>query len=100
LHAFSGDTDGRDPNGSLVVDKHGNLYGVTNAGGSLDDGVVFELDAAGNETVLHNFLGPDGANPGVGLIVDESGNLYGTTQSGGSGCAKTGGCGTVFKITP
>ncbi len=101
LHTF-GETanDGQFPNGSLVRDRHGNLYGVTNGGGVSDSGVVFEIDADGNEKVLHAFSGPDGANPGAGLTMDASGNLYGTTQGGGAGCAGTGGCGIVFKITP
>jgi len=105
LHIF-GDTsdDGQYPLGNLVRDKHGNLYGVTNAGGASGLGIVFEVDDAGQEKVLHTFTGAptDGASPGAGLIVDASGNLYGTTYSGGSGCAGVyaDGCGTVFKITP
>jgi uncharacterized repeat protein (TIGR03803 family) len=51
-------------------------------------------------TTLHNFNG-DGAAPYAGLIQGTDGNFYGTTQSGGtSGVCGTGGCGTVFKITP
>lgn len=41
-----------------------------------------------------------------GLAMDKAGNLYGTTQLGGTyddngNCnSGSGGCGTVFKITP
>jgi uncharacterized repeat protein (TIGR03803 family) len=52
-------------------------------------------------TVLHQFAGgADGQDPLDGsLILDPTGNLYGTTVLGGGG-ACTGGCGTVFKVTP
>jgi uncharacterized repeat protein (TIGR03803 family) len=51
-------------------------------------------------TVLHNFKGgTDGASPEAGLVMDAKGNLYGTTVGSGTGCASSGGCGTVFKLT-
>ena len=102
--------DGQRPaNGPLVRDETGNLYGTTYFGGTSTNcdgagcGVVFKLDAAGNETVLHSFTGGrDGADPWAGLTVDSAGNLYGTTVFGGDlSCEPTyGGCGVVFKITP
>ncbi|HEX8799106.1 MAG TPA: choice-of-anchor tandem repeat GloVer-containing protein [Terriglobales bacterium] len=98
LHSFQG-TDGVNPNGDLVFDKAGNLYGTTNAGGGHNLGLVFklapELDGKWSETVLHSFQGTDGANPNGGLIFDRAGNLYGTTYSGG-----THNNGTVFKLSP
>ena len=42
LHAFGHGTDGAYPNGSLVVDAAGNLYGTTVSGGSYGVGTVFE----------------------------------------------------------
>jgi uncharacterized repeat protein (TIGR03803 family) len=49
---------------------------------------------------LHSFVGGnDGQNPSSALIFDTAGNLYGTTASGGTGSC-SGGCGTVFKLTP
>lgn len=100
LHSFNAATgDGKSPFGSLVRDCRGNLFGTTLGGGSADDGTVFELTAAGNETVLHSFTGGftaftgDGAYPDAGLVLDEQGNLYGITTAGGA--ARNG---TVFKL--
>lgn len=103
--------DGKEPEGQLVRDKAGNIYGVTSAGGAhtncgsgLGCGTIFKLDSSGNETVLYNFTGgSDGANPFGGLIVDASGNLYGAAETGGDiSCAGALqlGCGTVFELTP
>jgi uncharacterized repeat protein (TIGR03803 family) len=103
LYSFDGIAGGEYPNGPLVSDAQGNVYGTTNGGGDSSCylcGVVFRLDTAGNETVLHTFTGApnDGAFPYAGLIRDRSGNLYGTTWAGGStGCLGLG-CGTVFRV--
>jgi uncharacterized repeat protein (TIGR03803 family) len=97
LYSFTGTPDGAGPEGALVRDAAGNLYGTTYRGGSSDDGTVFKLDTAGKETVLHSFNRPDGSWPAAGLARDSSGNLYGTTTEGG---AYYCGCGTVFKLTP
>lgn len=60
LYSFTGEADGRSP-GGLVRDTAGNLYGTTSYGGSRacmsGCGVVFRVDQAGNETVLHSFAG-------------------------------------------
>lgn len=91
-YAFNG-TNGAAPTATLIEDPAGNLYGTTSSGGA-GFGVVFKLDTANRETVLHKFTGnPDGATPYGHLVLDGSGNLYGTTFSGG-----TAGLGTVFKI--
>jgi uncharacterized repeat protein (TIGR03803 family) len=76
----------------LIQDAAGNLYGTTSAGGS-GFGLVFRLDTAGQEIVLHVFTGSDGATPNGRLVLDGSGNLYGTTFAGGASSL-----GTVFKI--
>jgi uncharacterized repeat protein (TIGR03803 family) len=103
LYAFNY-TDGFLPWQRLVRDAAGNFYGVTADGGSSDYGVVFKLDPAGNETVLHAFTGgTDGTYPYGALVMDASGNLYGTTAFGGDASCHTNGtpgCGVVFKITP
>jgi len=97
LYTFTGGADGAYPEGGLVMDAAGNLYGTAENGGlhpgSQGFGVVFKLDPAGNQTVLHTFNYVDGANPYDPVILDAAGNLYGTTFSGGYY-----GAGTVFKL--
>jgi len=95
LHSFRS-ADGVTPNGDLVIDGAGNLYGTTQSGGGHGSGLVFKLSPATKiETVLHSFQGTDGVNPSAGVIFDRVGNLYGTTFNGGA--LKNG---TVFKLTP
>ena len=43
LHSFTGSDDGAEPNGSLVVDGGGNVYGTAVDGGAYDYGLVFEI---------------------------------------------------------
>lgn len=94
LYSFTGGSDGSQPYASVVRDKAGNLYGTTAIGGAYGYGVVFKVDPAGNETVLHSFSGgADGTNPWAGLLLGSAGNLFGTTEAGG-----TGGFGTVFEL--
>jgi uncharacterized repeat protein (TIGR03803 family) len=112
LYAFCSLTacaDGERPlAGPLAMDAAGNLYGTTIFGGTSTRcngtcGVVFKLDTAGKESVLHSFTGgADGALPWAGVVMDAAGNLYGTTLNGGDlRCLpKYGGCGVVFKISP
>lgn len=98
LHSFGSSTsDGTYPEGGMVMDSAGNLYGTTTYGGgtSCACGTAFKLSPNGTETILHIFTGkPDGALPLASLAIDKDGNLYGTTQVGGSYSL-----GTVFKIT-
>jgi uncharacterized repeat protein (TIGR03803 family) len=85
LYSFTGGNDGGNPEGSVVMDSAGNLYGTTEVGGTNGDGTVFKLDPSGKESVLHSFTGPDGAGPyGTNLAMDAMGNLYGTTERGGA----------------
>jgi len=97
LYRFTGLEDGGFPQADLVRDAVGNLYGTAAGGGSLGmgngNGVVFKLDVAGTETVLHTFNGMNGTNPLSGLVRDAQGNLYGTTLGGGGS-----GSGVVFKL--
>jgi hypothetical protein len=89
LHSFTGGSkDGQGPVGNLVLDSSGNLYGVTQTGGSHGLGAAYELakpvSGAWKETVLYNFgASGDGSLPQAGLILDSAGNLYGTASSGG-----------------
>ncbi len=101
LYPFNG-VVAANPYGSLAL-YHGKLYGTTAAGGSPacagGCGIVYGLDPhTGAMTVVHTFKPADGTNPHDGLIVAND-VLYGTALRGGS-CARAGGCGTVFQVTP
>lgn len=81
MHRFTGGVDGTTPNGGLVADDAGNLYGTAQAGGASGMGTAFELTPNGGLTVLHAFTGDtDGAFPLAGLISDGLGHLFGTTD--------------------
>jgi len=92
LYNFTGGADGGYPQGGVIQDSVGNLYGTASGGGSTGQGVVFKLDTRGHQSVLYNFTGADGAYPND-VIMDATGNLFGTTEGGGS-FAK----GVVFKL--
>jgi uncharacterized repeat protein (TIGR03803 family) len=94
LYNFTGGTDGGDPDGSLLRDASGNLYGTTVDGGTTGNGTVWKLSAAGTETVIHSFSGADGGAPQAGVVRDGSGNLYGVAFNGG-----TYGGGVIWKLT-
>lgn len=112
LYSFTGGADGGTPYAGVILDENGNLYGTTKDGGVSNTtcgtappagcGVVFKVDKARKETVLHAFTGgSDGWEPLHELTRDAAGNLYGTTEAGGGvtggACAQSG-CGTVFKL--
>jgi len=95
LYSFMGGSDGYLPQGGVIMDANGNLYGTTGLGGEGNLGMVFKLAPGGEKTVLHSFTGDgDANNPAASLIMDDGGNLYGTGQLGGSK-----GVGAVFKLT-
>ena len=87
------------PDGGVIFDTSGNLYGTTCCGGSHNAGTVFKLTSSGSgwtESLIYTFQGlTDGNEPVTGLMFDRSGNLFGTTIFSG-----TGGGGTVFELTP
>jgi uncharacterized repeat protein (TIGR03803 family) len=100
LYNFGNGQNGYAPDGGVVIDKAGVLYGTTGYGGSgCGCGVVYKLAPGRNGrwtyTVLHAFTGSDGAVPAGGLTIDDKGNLYGGTVLGGAD-----GYGVVFKLTP
>jgi uncharacterized repeat protein (TIGR03803 family) len=97
MHEFQG-PDGAGPVGIQVLDSAGDLFGLTNGGGT--NGTFYEITAAGKEKVLYFFgPAPDGMWPGSGP-VRYGGNYYGVTIGGGANTCNSGGCGTVFKVTP
>lgn len=92
LHQFNTETDGANPEGALLLDAAGNLFGTTTAGGN-GEGTVFKIDNTGKETVLFVFdLFTTGATPASPLIQDQAGNLYGIADGGP-------GAGLIFKIS-
>ena len=97
LVSFNG-TDGALPEGSLIADAAGDLFGTTVIGGANGDGTVFEIpyvdgSYASTPITLASFSGTNGEWPGHGLIADAAGDLFGTTLIGGAN-----GAGTVFEI--
>jgi uncharacterized repeat protein (TIGR03803 family) len=91
--------------GGIAMDSSGNLYGMSSQYGPNGVGFVFKLTPSGGgaytESTLYSFTGGvDGAHPSGGVTVDRAGNLYGITTSGGSSVDCSGGCGTIFKLSP
>ena len=98
LKRFTGETDGDGPNGGLILDAKGSLFGTTGLGGTGNGlGVVFQLAPQPGrwaETVLYSFQGEnDGRNPGP-LTRDSTGTLYGVA---GGGAYFSG---VVFRLKP
>jgi uncharacterized repeat protein (TIGR03803 family) len=98
VHSFTGGNDGSGPGSPVVLDRHGNLYGMTPTGGANGAGVVFQLKPANGAwtlNVIHTFTGgADGLGGSAGrLIFDATGNIYGVSTVGG-----VNGKGTVFQL--
>jgi uncharacterized repeat protein (TIGR03803 family) len=104
IYNFQGGSGGAGPEGTLIADRSGALYGTTAYGGiygctfNAGCGTVFKLTPSAHSyshSVLYEFLGgTDGDGPGSGVVADKSGALYGTTEYGGPA-----GDGSVFKLT-
>ncbi|MEQ1588289.1 MAG: choice-of-anchor tandem repeat GloVer-containing protein, partial [Cyclobacteriaceae bacterium] len=93
LHNFN-NTDGANPNNSLIQATDGSLLGMTSAGGSSGNGTIFKINLDGKGyRVMHNFNGLNGAYPSGSLIQALDGYFYGMTPYGG-----TWGAGTVFRM--
>ena len=111
--ASQGCPDGFEP-GSLVQGSDGNLYGVTDNGGSSAvqlTGTLFKITPQGTLTTLYNFCSQkscsDGAYPSA-LVQASNGDFYGATAGGGTGFGNvtcndsggSGGDGTIFQFVP
>ncbi|GAC1410008.1 MAG: hypothetical protein NVSMB64_18940 [Candidatus Velthaea sp.] len=99
LHSFNG-TDGAQPQGALVQDFSGTLYGTAQMGGpgGSVNGLAYSATTGGAVSTLHAFSGPDGSQPQSGLVnfnqtIGSAGPLHGVTSGGG-----TSGNGTVYEV--
>ncbi|HWA91860.1 MAG TPA: choice-of-anchor tandem repeat GloVer-containing protein [Rhizomicrobium sp.] len=99
----AGCSDGAYPNGDIVMDSSGDIFGTTTMGGSSavisgGAGAVWKQSGA-TESVLYAFCPSsgcsDGQRPLAGATMDSSAKLYGTTMMGGSH-----GDGAIYKLTP
>ena len=85
LHSF-GRTNlvGENPEGTLIQDRNGFIYGVASRGGVTGGGTVFRVGPDGSEyTTLHQFDNSPGSSdgylPAAGLLATSDRALYGTT---------------------
>lgn len=102
LYRFVETDKSGEPQGELVLDRNGALYGTTYEFYCCGNGTVFKLTPPGpsggdwTKSVIYRFKGGrDGATLPAGLIIGEDGALFGTTQDEGDFDH-----GTVFKLTP
>jgi len=91
-------SNGRNPSGSLIEGSDGKLYGMTEYGGSADEGVVFSIAKDGTgysllKTFNYYVTYSSGRSPKGSLIEGTDGKLYGLTRGGG-----TSNYGTAFSL--
>lgn len=90
----SGNTKGEAPAGGLIRAVDGNYYGVTEAGGADDHGVIFKITSGGSYTLLASgSIASGGAYAGA-LLQGPDGSFYGTSANGG-----TNDLGVIFQLT-
>jgi uncharacterized repeat protein (TIGR03803 family) len=102
LHAFLGDTDGANPQSTIVKGPGGSWYGTTNFGGTGSPGLgtIFELTpVSGGAPWTYDVLIRFSNANGGGYVPENNftyynGNLYTTTQNGG----QFGNFGTVIEL--
>jgi uncharacterized repeat protein (TIGR03803 family) len=80
----------------LIVGSDGNFYGTTIAGGTFNEGTIFQLTRKGVLKIIYSFgtAASDGTTPDAPVMLGSDNKLYGTTYWGGAN-----GLGTVFQIT-
>ena len=106
IYSFKSVTDGWGPQGGVVLDGAGNVYGTTAAGGtaSCSCGTAFELSPGSSgtytkKTILNFTGGNDQLGTLAALVFDSQGNLYGTTPFG-NGKLNVSDQGTVYRLSP
>src|SRR5436853_1108375 len=68
LAQFNDLSSGSMPEGALVEDKSGNIFGTTYQGGQFNEGTIFEVPVDSYTVItLASFDGTDGANPTAGV---------------------------------
>jgi uncharacterized repeat protein (TIGR03803 family) len=95
LFSFNGSNGSKVETG-LVADGQGNFWGMTEAGGTANDGTIYELSGQDHQTLttVFNFNGSNGSQPVGNLVLAPDGNFYGATPTGGAD-----GDGTVFELS-
>ena len=77
--------NGATPYAGLVQGSDKFLYGVTSAGGSAGQGVLFKVSTTGTGfAVLHNFETTTGDTPDSTPLLHTNGKIYGLTFHGGT----------------
>lgn len=100
------ETNGSVPEGSLVVDSNGNVFGATQYGGAFNNGgtpqglgTVYEIgNDSGTATDIASFDGTDGQYPQGGVVADSSGDLIGVASAGDDTTNYSPGEGDVFEL--
>lgn len=95
LHTFEPSKTGKFPRGENPVIGFAqgldhNLYGISEQGGTTNQGVMYQLLPTGHFQVLHNFCTGSCTDIQGPIITGHDGNFYGV-QTGGA---------AIFKITP
>jgi hypothetical protein len=97
-YSFDG-THGKTPQGAVTLDPAGNVFGLTEAGGSHGQGAAYELipgtGASWSIVLLHSFGGAgDGSSPTNAYLTSTAADtFYGTASAGGANNA-----GVLFKL--
>lgn len=107
LHSFTNQGDGEFPEGGLIMDSAGNLYGTTF--GALEGnvpgkhcpktcGTAFGFTSDGSTQVSsYDFTGDGGAFP-TGELLKQGKYFYGTTEFGPATACGGLGCGTAYQL--
>jgi uncharacterized repeat protein (TIGR03803 family) len=96
-HIFTGaPSDGRNPIGRLILGSDGNLYGVSNNGGSANLGTIYKVDPKSHQvTIVYSFAGSSPAgSPYTSLLLAADGNYYGAAAPAVTNP------GEIYKMTP